>query len=331
MAITNLDVSVAFAPAFDTPDHIALAEQLGFKRAWCYDAPAVWADVWMTLARAADRTRCIELGTAVLIPAYRTVMATAAAIATLEAQAPGRVVVGVGVGHGNKMVGGGATSWQDTADYIKTLRALLRGEEVSCDGKWMKMLHNEGFAARRPADIPFVVAAQGPKGMEIARTLCDGVISAGSPAQGFKWASVLLMGTVVPDDGKIDPDYLMQAAGHAAAAAYHATYHNDPAKRPIFSQLPNAGQWAEELEKIAPERRHLVAWAKHLVGLTAEDKVTLTPDLVRMMTFTGTSEELRGRLAALQSAGASEVIYQPAGSDIAGELKRFATMAGLQS
>ena len=93
-----MDISCAFAPVPDTPDHIALAERLGYRRSWVYDTPASQLDVWMTLARAAERTRRIELGTGVLIPSLRHVMVTAAAIAGLVALAPGRVNVGIGSG-----------------------------------------------------------------------------------------------------------------------------------------------------------------------------------------------------------------------------------------
>lgn len=329
MTKDNLEISVAFAPALDTPDHIAMAEELGYARAWCFDGVAIWADIWMTLARAADKTKRIGLGTGVLVPSYRHVMTTAAAVATLAGQAPGRVVVGVGVGHGNRMLGGKATSWKQTANYVSALRSLFRGEEVRLDGALAKMLQNESFVAKRPLDVPILFSAQGPKGIEIAKKFGDGVIAAMMPNPGFTWSSVLLMGTVLPEDGTIDNDHLMEAAGPGAAVAYHNFYDLTWPEGQGFSQLPNASLWAEELEKTAPERRHLAAWAKHLVGLTEEDKKALTPEMVRQMTFTGTADELRNRLQALMEAGATEVIYQPTGSDIPGELQRFAEMAGI--
>lgn len=101
-----MDISAGFPPGLRTPDHIVRAEDLGYCRAWCYDAPAVFADVWMTLARAADRTDRIGLGTAVVIPDYRHLMATAAAVATLAGQVPGRVAVGLGPGRAQIMHGG---------------------------------------------------------------------------------------------------------------------------------------------------------------------------------------------------------------------------------
>src|SRR4051812_14966185 len=117
-----MDLSCAFPPGLSTPDHIVLAESLGYDRAWCYDTPAADADVWATLCRAADRTDRIGLGPAVLVPGLRHVMVNAAAIATLAALAPGRTAVGVGSGStGRSMIGQRPMRWADVATYIRAL------------------------------------------------------------------------------------------------------------------------------------------------------------------------------------------------------------------
>src|SRR5437868_3064467 len=93
-----MDLSCAFATSPETPSHIALAEELGYRRAWCYDSPALYTDVWVALAAAASRTSRIGLGPAVLVPSLRHPMVNAAAIGELAAAAPGRVAVAVGAG-----------------------------------------------------------------------------------------------------------------------------------------------------------------------------------------------------------------------------------------
>ena len=79
----GLDLSCAFATSMATPDHVVLAEELGYGRAWLYDSPALYPDVWVQLCRAAERTSRIGLGPGVLIPSLRHPMTKAAAIATL--------------------------------------------------------------------------------------------------------------------------------------------------------------------------------------------------------------------------------------------------------
>jgi 5,10-methylenetetrahydromethanopterin reductase len=72
----------------------------------------MYHDVWMTLARAAERTSTIGLGPSVLVPSLRHPMANAAAVATLEDLAPGRVAVAVGAGFtGRYVLGQRAMRW----------------------------------------------------------------------------------------------------------------------------------------------------------------------------------------------------------------------------
>ncbi len=83
-----------------------VASSLGYRRAWVYDTPALQLDVWMTLARAAERTRRIVLSTGMLISSLRHVLVTAAAVAGLVALAPGRVNIGIGSGFTGRLAMG---------------------------------------------------------------------------------------------------------------------------------------------------------------------------------------------------------------------------------
>jgi 5,10-methylenetetrahydromethanopterin reductase len=66
-----MKLSCVFAPTMQTPDHIAVAEKLGYGRAWTFDTPQQSPDVFMTLTRAAERTTEIGLGPGVLVPSLR--------------------------------------------------------------------------------------------------------------------------------------------------------------------------------------------------------------------------------------------------------------------
>ena len=41
-----------FPTTMSSPDDIALAEEIGYERAWLYDTPQQSPDVWMALALA---------------------------------------------------------------------------------------------------------------------------------------------------------------------------------------------------------------------------------------------------------------------------------------
>jgi 5,10-methylenetetrahydromethanopterin reductase len=46
--------------------------------------------------------------------------------------------------------------------------------------------------------------------------------------------------------------------------------------------------------------------------------------------LTGTAREIPEKISGLAAAGVTELVYQPAGSDIERELRAFASAAGLQ-
>ena len=155
----------------------------------------------MTLALAADRTETIGIGPGVLVPSNRHVLTTATAIAHLESLAAGRTAYAFGTGFtARHALGQRPLKWAEVADYIRTLRALLRGETVEIDGAMVAMLHGAGQAPPRPIEPPFLVGASGPKGEAVAREVGDGVIGA-SPIAGFSWSVWLAFGTVI-DDGR---------------------------------------------------------------------------------------------------------------------------------
>src|ERR1700727_1057857 len=177
-----MDISCAFATSSDTPAHVQLAETLGYRRAWLYDSPALYPDVCMILPRCAERPSRIGLGPGVLVPSLRHPMVNAAAIAELADQAPGRVAVAVGSGFtGRFSLGKRPMHWRQVAEYVRCLKTLLAGETAEWGGARIRMLHPPGFGAKRPVEVPILIAADGSKGLAVAGELGDGVFSATVP------------------------------------------------------------------------------------------------------------------------------------------------------
>lgn len=320
-----MDISCAFATSPETPEHIALAEELGYRRAWCYDSPALYPDVWVTLALAAERTSRIGLGPGVLIPNLRHVMTNAAAIATLDRLAPGRLVVAIGSGFtGRLAMGQRPVRWSAVRTYILALRALLRGEEVEWEGAVIRMLHPEGFAPSRPIAVPILVGAEGPKGAAVAAEVGDGVFGR-ARVPGLSWYAQLHFGTVLDPGESADSERALAAAGHAAAVSLHAQY-----ERGRVVALPGGPEWAARVDQLPARTRHLTMHDGHLVGVNDFDRPAITGDLLSRLGLAGGAEEQRERLERLAQNGVTEVAYQPAGPDVPRELRAFAVIAGLQ-
>jgi 5,10-methylenetetrahydromethanopterin reductase len=331
-----MDISCAFATSSDSPAHVELAETLGYRHAWLYDSPALYPDVWMVLSRCAERTSRIRLGPGVLVPSLRHPMVNAAAIAELVRQAPGRVVVAVGSGFtGRVALGERPMPWRNVAEYVRCLRALLAGETADWEGAKIRMLHLPGFGAERPIDVPILIGAEGPKGLAVAAELGDGVFSAAVPqpdaVKVADWRALLCFGTVLDDGEELTSPRAIDAAGPAAVVFYHAMYERGGAA--AVDAIPGGQSWREAIEAYPEGERHLAIHAGHLVKANPRDEPHVA-DLIPFassMLLTGTAQQIPEKIAGLAALGVTEVVYQPAGSDIERELQAFASAAGLKA
>jgi 5,10-methylenetetrahydromethanopterin reductase len=317
-----MELSCGFAPSTQAPDLVVAAEQLGYTRAWMYDSPALYPDVWVALSRAADRTSAIGLGPGVLVPSLRHVMVTAAATVGLADLAPGRVALGIGTGFtGRNVLGQRALPWAEVVAYVEALRGLLAGDAVAWEGAQIQLIHPDGFSAGRPVEVPILLSAMGPKGVEIAHRLADGVFSVGQPQAGFDWSAVLVYGAVL-DDGE-DPggDHAVAAAGPGAAVMYHALWEMG-----MPEALPGGQEWRERIDAFPADQRHLRVHERHLVGVNEWDRPVVDAETITALTLTGTVAELAPRLEDLAAQGATEVVFHPGGDDPSRELVRFAAV-----
>jgi 5,10-methylenetetrahydromethanopterin reductase len=325
-----MEISCAFPTTLDSPEHIALAEELGYERAWLYDTPQQSPDVWMTLALAAERTARIGLGPGVLVPALRHPMVNAAATATLAALAPGRVVVAFGTGFtGRRAMGYRAIRWSFMEAYIRAYRGLLRGETIEWEGARMRMLHPPGHAAPRPVEVPIIIGALGPKGAAVARALGDGLyVTLALPgfAKDFAWVSYLFWGTVLDEGEDPGSERVRAAGGPGWALAYHGAYEFGAS----LEELPGGREWKAVVDRTPPEERHLAVHEQHCVGLNEADQAAWQAGgaaMVEDVTMTGTADKVRERLAGLTDQGVTEIVFQPCGPDIRRELEVFMATA----
>ena len=59
-------------PGPRTVEYALLAEDLGFRAVWCPEIPAFGHDIWVTIARIAEKTERIKFGPSVLSRAIAT-------------------------------------------------------------------------------------------------------------------------------------------------------------------------------------------------------------------------------------------------------------------
>jgi len=323
-------ISCGIVPSLTSVEQAQLAEQLGYHRAWLYDSPAIYGDVWATMARVAEHTDRMGLGTAVLVPSLRHVMVTASAIATIEGVAPGRLACGFGTGASARwLVGKAALTLEETGAYLRQLRGLLRGEVVEVDGAALQMCHLPPFGPPRPIDVPLLLSALGPRGQALARDVADGILTVGFGIGGFDWSAQLVVGTVLDPGEALTSRRVQDAAGPWYSVVAHATWEASPEAVDAF---PGGAAWRAQLEAARPEaERHLAVHEGHATTVTGLDRVLVEAagEGVVGMAWVAEPEGILAKVAEAEVQGTTEIIYAPSGPDVERELRAFAAAVGL--
>jgi 5,10-methylenetetrahydromethanopterin reductase len=321
-------ISVAFPTAMDSHDNIALAEELGYERAWLYDTPQNSPDVWMMLALAAVRTTRIQLGPGVLVPSLRHPMVNAAATAALEGLAPGRVVVGFGTGFsGRRAMGYRGIKWAYMKEYVEAYLGLLRGEVVEWEGARMQMLHPDGHAPARPVSVPLFISALGPMGAAVTRELgaeLYATLALPEFAKEFDEVAYLFWGTVLDDGESPTSERVRRAGGPGTALAWHGAY--EFGGQAAVAELPGGQAWNEVVDRTAQDERHLAVHVGHCVELNDADTAAWDAGghvLLTERTASGSTAQVRGKLQELADGGVTELVYQPCGPDPRRELEKL--------
>jgi 5,10-methylenetetrahydromethanopterin reductase len=145
------------------------AETLGWDAALQPDSQLRRRDTYVLLAAAARATERITLGPLLANPINRHPTVTAGSIATIDELAPGRVLLGWGVGDtAVRLAGLRPARVKELEASTRLMRALLDGEAVE-------------VGAARPArlphhrPVPIWIAAGGPRTLRMAGGVADGV------------------------------------------------------------------------------------------------------------------------------------------------------------
>lgn len=149
---------------------VKTAEETGFDIAGIADSQSLYRDVYVCEALAAVNTSRIRFGSRVINPKTRHPAVAACAAATIAELAPGRTMLGVGTGDSAVYnIGVRPSTRSDLAAYVRAIRELLRTGRTEYKGAECTMSWNH-------QDVPIYIAASGPKSLQLAGEIADGVV-----------------------------------------------------------------------------------------------------------------------------------------------------------
>jgi 5,10-methylenetetrahydromethanopterin reductase len=150
-----------------------MAEDHGWDGLALTDSQNLAGDVFAGLAVAAQATSTLMLATGATNPATRHPAVLACAMATIQVESGGRAWCGVARGDSAMAYLGRKPMPLDAfADALRQLQTYLRGDVVDQDGFASRI---EWLARANVPRVPVSVAATGPKVIELAARVADGI------------------------------------------------------------------------------------------------------------------------------------------------------------
>lgn len=184
-----------------------MAEEYGFAHAWTYDhlgwrslVDKSWFDAVPTLTAAAMATSTIRLGTLVASPNFRHPVHFARELTALDDISDGRITLGIGaggLGHDSQVLGQQELTPGQRVDrfgeFLELLDQILTHDSTDYSGTYYSAVQ----ARRHPGCVqlprlPFVVAANGPRSMQLAAQYGKGWVTTGRETEDQEewWRSV---------------------------------------------------------------------------------------------------------------------------------------------
>jgi 5,10-methylenetetrahydromethanopterin reductase len=172
--VSDFEFGVGLFPTEPLAKMIHLAkvtEELGYSHIWVGDSHLIWREAYINMAAMLLHTNRLKLGTGVTNPLTRHPSVVGSAYATLEEHAPGRLIVGIGLGDSSvETMGMKPAKLAFFEKTIQQLRDLLAGKEVQLETGKIHLLHP---CKQR---VPIYIAASGPKMLELSGRIADGII-----------------------------------------------------------------------------------------------------------------------------------------------------------
>ncbi|MFD8386585.1 LLM class flavin-dependent oxidoreductase [Streptomyces sp. NPDC059679] len=284
-------------------ERAVLTEELGVSSQWLIQMPGRW-EAGTVLGALAARTRKIELGSAILPLYSRPPVVMASTALTLAELSEGRFALGLGLGRrgvGEWMVGAGTmpSALPAMREYMKIVLAVTRDGEVDVDGTWFSGHAFFPSPSNDRPELPVYMGAFGPKMLELAGELADGVLlwmctpeyvrDVAMPAlsRGFERRTdgrhpggegfdvALLLCAAVTPDPETDRDGF-------------ADYLSNYVRVPTYRRLFEASGYGAQLKSGRPDR-----------------------EMVEGLGVIGTAAELRARMDRFAAEGVTQILVSP--------------------
>ena len=302
--------------------HLAkVTEETGYSHIWVGDSHLIWREAYINMAAMALNTTKVKLGTGVTNPLTRHPSVVASGYATLEEYAPGRMIVGIGLGDSSvETMGMKPAKLSYFEKTLGEMRELFAGKEVQLETGKIHLLH------RCKSKVPVYIAASGPKMLELSGRIADGIIvlvgvadeyiahakekiAAGAKSAGRKLEDIDLVLWVPCAVSESAPAKDAVKAHVARVVAHPLPYVLDPNEQKVLAEIRKTYDYYHHMDQEANHAEVIPDW------------------LVDKFAIAGTVEQCRAQIERIKKTGIQQIAiipYSPPGGSREETIRGFA-------
>jgi 5,10-methylenetetrahydromethanopterin reductase len=312
------------------------AEERGFSEIWQADTRLA-RDCVVLMSAFLSTTKTLRVGSGVLPIWTRNPAVIAATWSTmweLAGKADGQSRVMLGLGAWWEPIAGrvGVDRRKPLTamrEYVEAIRALFTMEEVTYQGEFVNLDQvklDVAFGDLSPRDIPIYIGATGPKMLEMAGEICDGVVLNYLVSVDYIQNAVELVSQGAAKAGKtiedIDrPELIVCSLSDDDPQA--AMFEAKKLAAYYFATEPHIMKASGADEELLQKVQSIMGWPATEEDYIKASKI-IPEDIVRNIMAVGTSQECRAKVKEYVDAGVTCPILYPMMDDIKPVVDAFA-------
>jgi F420-dependent oxidoreductase-like protein len=299
-----------------------VADRLGYDSVWMPEAYG--SDAVTMLAFIAARTSTIKLASGVLQMPARTPANVAMTAMTLDELSEGRLILGLGVSGPQVVEGWHGVPYGKplamTREYVEIVRTILRREApLRFEGKVFRIPLNDAYpplkSSMRPrrADVPIVLAANGPKNIALAAEIAQGWL----PTMYAPEHDDVVAGPIAEGMARRDPALgaFEITTGVQAYVGDDIAACRDLARPYLALYIGGMGSREQNFYKDIVTRYGYgeaadVIQDLYLTGRQQEAAAAIPDDLIDLLSLVGPKEVVRDRLAVWSESRVDSLIIR---------------------
>ena len=305
-------------PPDELVGYASKADQQGFDSAWFSEI--IFTDAFTPATAAAIETQQLRLGAGVVGPWGRSPMVMALTAASLSQISEGRLILGIG-----PQARPYVNNWHGRdyerpllamREYVTIVKSILSGQFTDYDGEIFRVRNFQlPFPVAHP--VPIYFGANGPKMIELAGELGDGVM-------GALWSVPYLREVVMPrlragaaragrDVSEIEITLVIPTLVTDDDESFHL--HRGQVMQ--FASADKSSPFYKESVLVAGFEKEYTAMMECIGNRDYEGALNcVTDEMVDALTLTGTVAHIRERMAELHEAGIGTIQFHPSSSNL---------------